>query len=107
MTKPISFHLTTGTFNYVVKDPDSSRLSGELWIKDSPEPVGCPDVSSNLMRCVGFADLGILYTRLVPPVECASAPTVLRDLLRISNFVRRVNHFDAFSGRRLADESTL
>ena len=22
-------------FNYVVKDPDSSRLSGEFWIKDS------------------------------------------------------------------------
>ncbi|GAC1417710.1 MAG: hypothetical protein NVSMB62_08640 [Acidobacteriaceae bacterium] len=29
-------HLTTGTFNYVVKDPDCIHLSGQLWIKDSP-----------------------------------------------------------------------
>jgi len=35
MTKPISHHLTTGTFNYVVKDPNCFRLSGQLWIKDS------------------------------------------------------------------------
>ena len=34
MTKPISYHLTTGTFNYVVKDPDCIHLSGQLWIKD-------------------------------------------------------------------------
>ena len=34
MTKPISYHLTTGTFNYVVKDPNCIRLSGQLWIKD-------------------------------------------------------------------------
>ena len=34
MTKPISHHLTTGTFNYVVKDPNCIRLSGQLWIKD-------------------------------------------------------------------------
>ena len=34
MTKPISYHLTTGTFNYVVKDPDCIRLSGQFWIKD-------------------------------------------------------------------------
>jgi len=36
MTKPISHHLTTGTFNYVVKDPNCFRLSGQLWIKDLP-----------------------------------------------------------------------
>ena len=36
MTKPISHHLTTGTFNYVVKDPNCFRLSGQLWIKDQP-----------------------------------------------------------------------
>ena len=35
MTQPEdSGHLTTGTFNYVVKDPDCSRLSGQFWIKD-------------------------------------------------------------------------
>jgi hypothetical protein len=34
MTKPISHHLTTGTFNYVVKDPNCIHLSGQLWIKD-------------------------------------------------------------------------
>ena len=34
MTKPISYHLTTGTFNYVVKDPNCIHLSGQLWIKD-------------------------------------------------------------------------
>ena len=35
MTKPkFVNHSTTGMFNYVVKDPDSSRLSGEFWIKD-------------------------------------------------------------------------
>ena len=35
MTKPkFVNHFTTGMFNYVVKDPDSSRLSGEFWIKD-------------------------------------------------------------------------
>jgi hypothetical protein len=36
MTKPNSHHLTTGTFNYVVKDPNCFRLSGQLWIKDQP-----------------------------------------------------------------------
>ena len=30
MTKPISYHLTTGTFNYVVKDPACIRLSGQV-----------------------------------------------------------------------------
>ena len=40
-------HLTTGTFNYVVKDPDCFRLSGQLWIKD--EPNRSQGVSSNLM----------------------------------------------------------
>ena len=35
MTKPkFVNHFTIGMFNYVVKDPDSSRLSGEFWIKD-------------------------------------------------------------------------
>lgn len=35
MTKPkFVNHFTTGMFNYVVKDPYSSRLSGEFWIKD-------------------------------------------------------------------------
>jgi hypothetical protein len=29
-----SHHLTTGTFNYVVKDPDCQRLSVQFWIKD-------------------------------------------------------------------------
>ena len=49
MTKPISYHLTTGTFNYVVKDPDCIHLSGQLWIKDE---LGIARVvSSNLMRC--------------------------------------------------------
>ena len=28
-------------FNYVVKDPDSSRLSGEFWIKDSVPKLPC------------------------------------------------------------------
>jgi len=35
-------------FNYVVKDPDSSRLSGEFWIKDSDRPCHIR-VSSNLI----------------------------------------------------------
>ncbi len=30
-------------FNYVVKDPDSSRLSGEFWIKDS---VDCIEIQA-------------------------------------------------------------
>ena len=34
MTKPISYHLTTGMFNYVVKDPNCIHLGGQLWIKD-------------------------------------------------------------------------
>jgi len=34
-------------FNYVVKDPDSSRLSGEFWIKDQ-KGRGRILVSSNL-----------------------------------------------------------
>jgi len=46
MTQPEdSGHLTTGTFNYVVKDPDCTRLSGQFWIKDqhqSKAPALCP-----------------------------------------------------------------
>jgi len=60
MTKPeFVNHFTTGMFNYVVKDPDSSGLSREFWIKDQ---VGEPNlVSSNLIAlasmlisCWGF-----------------------------------------------------
>jgi hypothetical protein len=40
-----SHHLTTGTFNYVVKDPDCYRLGVQFWIKDQrwakPQPL-CP-----------------------------------------------------------------
>ena len=46
----MSCHLTIGTFNYVVKDPDCIRISGQFWIKD----IGGQShylVSSNLMRC--------------------------------------------------------
>jgi hypothetical protein len=35
-------------FNYVVKDPDSSRLSGEFWIKDQ-KGLSHSLVSSNLV----------------------------------------------------------
>ena len=50
MTKPISYHLTTGTFNYVVKDPDCIHLSGQFWIKDE---IGISQI------CV--LELGALY----------------------------------------------
>jgi hypothetical protein len=36
-------------FNYVVKDPDSSRLSGEFWIKDQ-KGLSHSLVSSNLLK---------------------------------------------------------
>ena len=50
MTKPISYHLTIGTFNYVVKDPDCIHLSGQFWIKD--ESGKAMIVSSNLCSAV-------------------------------------------------------
>ena len=53
MTKPISHHLTTGTFNYVVKDPDCSRLSGQFWIKDQ--------LRAKPQVCVLELDCAVLY----------------------------------------------
>ena len=54
-------YLTTGTFNYVVKDPNCIHLSGQLWIK---ELIGIKRdfVSSNL-DCAGFR-LGGAYCLL-------------------------------------------
>jgi hypothetical protein len=63
-------------FNYVVKDPDSSRLSGEFWIKDS-DRLGHIRVSSNLMAlssCL-FGLPEIASFRALPnPVASRSAP---------------------------------
>ena len=48
-----SRHLTTGTFNYVVKDPDCVGLNRQFWIKDSGGQ--CHNlVSSNFMRCLSL-----------------------------------------------------
>ena len=53
----MSCHLTIGTFNYVVKDPDCIRVSGQFWIKD----IGGQShnlVSSNFMRCIYSGEPG-------------------------------------------------
>ena len=78
MTKPNLHHLTTGTFNYVVKDPDCIGLNRQFWIKD---PGGrCHSlVSSNFMRCLSgvarkWTTNAVVVTSGLAAVFCATQP---------------------------------
>jgi hypothetical protein len=57
-TKLLGF-LTIGTFNYVVKDPDCIRLSGQFWIKDQRLGIATSFVSSNLMALFVLGSFGV------------------------------------------------
>ncbi len=86
-------------FNYVVKDPNSSGLSRELWIKDQAAyrrsgltlcPRTCV-VQRLLVRGVlltGIACSGLDPTRLRLAQQLM---TFTANFLRVSNFVSRVN----------------
>jgi hypothetical protein len=57
MTKPnFVNHSTTGMFNYVVKDPDSSGLSREFWIKDQ-----AGSIPKDGLPCVLELDCAVVY----------------------------------------------
>jgi hypothetical protein len=119
MTKPISHHLTTGTFNYVVKDPNCSRLSGQLWIKDLPGRAGY--VSSNLVALVFRLELAEplrLHSQQIASVglECfglnfgwsatRQRVTFCANFPRVSNFDGRVNHFFAVRKKFFSNDAS-
>ncbi len=66
-------------FNYVVKDPDSSRLSGEFWIKDQ-KGRGRILVSSNLgaLRLLGNDLRRIAFTQGLNSTRLRSLSVVQR-----------------------------
>src|ERR1700721_1820908 len=94
----MSYHLTTGTFNYVVKDPDCIRLSGQLWIKDE---IGISQI------CV--LELDALLSSDLPLTSCLSlcffwldfslsrttsaVCDVLANFSRLSTSISHVNSF--------------
>jgi len=95
-------------FNYVVKDPDSSRLSGEFWIKDA-NGLGRICVSSNLValssrwkRLPEIARSGPNSTRLHLTQRRLTFST---NFLRLSNFASRVNIFRSLPFRERHTES--
>ena len=91
-------------FNYVVKDPDSSRLSGEFWIKDA-NGLGRICVSSNLValssrwkRLPEIARSGPNSTRLHLAQRRLTFST---NFLRVSSFSALVNLLRSLLFRRL------
>ena len=79
-------------FNYVVKDPDSSRLSGEFWIKDS-DGLGRNRVSSNL--CGACVYLQFAYRRSLVQGSYSTRLRLAQRLTTFSNNFLRVSSFSA------------
>ena len=104
----MSCHLTISTFNYVVKDPDCIRVSGQFWIKDSGGQSH-NHVSSNLMRCLCLGSSDRLLSSLLSPfglaaVFCAThleyrTSLALSTPSRFSAFRLRINPHPNPSGR--------
>src|SRR5580692_10555035 len=98
MTKPISHHLTTGTFNYVVKDPDCIHLSGQLWIKDE---IGISQICvlelDALLSSVfaAYSDLSSYFYRPGFGLSRITSATsdVLANFSRVSIFISHVKPF--------------
>jgi hypothetical protein len=102
-------------FNYVVKDPDSSRLSGEFWIKDS-DRLGHIRVSSNLVALrlfgIGLPEIvtqGLYPTRFNLAQRHTTFSTNFSRLSKpeaVVNSLFALYHFDAGSPYRQAEEAS-
>src|ERR1700735_450079 len=99
MTKPnFVYHLTTGTFNYVVKDPNCIHLSGQLWIKDRIGISHIRVLELEALLSSVFATYFIsLYRPYIDPLRSTSvACDVLANFLRLSIFRLLVNFYFHF-----------
>jgi hypothetical protein len=101
MTKPISYHLTTGTFNYVVKDPNCIHLSGQLWIKDE---IGISQICvleldallSSVVTAYLHLSIDFFEPYFGPSRITSAASDVLANFSRLSIFISYVNFFSIF-----------
>src|SRR5271155_5056771 len=93
MTKPISYHLTTGTFNYVVKDPNCIHLSGQLWIKDE---IGISQICVLELDALLSSVLTFYRLYFGPSRITSAASDVLANFSRLSTFTSLVKLFLAF-----------
>ncbi|HWZ01364.1 MAG TPA: hypothetical protein VNX17_09805, partial [Edaphobacter sp.] len=79
-------HLTTGTFNYVVKDPNCIHLSGQLWIKDEIgiSQICVLELDALLIVCIGclLRSLGLLLCGLVLDYDFLSLDSACRGSLQ-------------------------